>query len=119
MYDQEALKQKAEALVQQSSELAEDIAALHERDHGLPAIDRPLGDGDAARGNDAQEAGLVTLAEHDVAPEEALRLGRRRHARHLVVSELIEEFHVLEQTDVDHAGIVPTPEPWAGPTAVS
>jgi hypothetical protein len=72
-----------------------------------------LGDGDAAGRDHAQEVGLVALAEHDIASEVAVGFRRSGDPRHLIVAELIEQLHVLEQIDVDHAGIVPTPGPLA------
>ncbi len=82
--------------------LAEHVAVLHQGHHGLPAVDRPLGDGDPPRRHHAQPVRFAVLGEHDVAPQVPAGLGRRRDGDHLLVGQVSQELDVLEQVDVHH-----------------
>ena len=82
--------------------LAEEVAALHEGHHRLPAVHGHVGDGDAAVEHDEELRRLVLLTEEDVvAVQNALLRGPGDLGQRLR-GELGEELDVGEQLGVDH-----------------
>jgi hypothetical protein len=82
--------------------LAEEVAALHQCHHRLATVDRPVGDGDAARRHDEELRALVALGEEHPTPVERAALGRGNQVVEGLALEVREELDVSEQIWVDH-----------------
>ena len=82
--------------------LAEQLAALHQREHGLAAVVGLAGEGDAAVLDDVEVLGLGALLEEHVAAAQLAGLRRGQHPVQGLVVELGEQLGRPDQVPVHH-----------------
>src|SRR5690606_9243478 len=80
----------------------EEVAALHEGDHRLAAVEVLVGDGDPARSDDVEGVGLRALLEQHVAPHQVAFPSGGHEAIERGVVEPFEELEPGEQLSVEH-----------------